>query len=252
LRLVEFVANSRLTAGKNLWEAWVMDRQVDGRVKINRWLLAAIACVALTADASLAAGRHGKSTPRSGGAVSHEVTAGDHAPKSETGAAGVEPVHDAARPGGKPDASAHGIDLVRHDDGYINLRRRATRSTLIAAKTKLPIGLPVVVAPHPPSPPGAAGEPLKNSTGVNTVATKPNPVHTGPAPVVPVNAGLAKNSVGLSVSDKHPSAIHVTATGGTAPVTGINGTTMGHHPGIGGIGGPAKERSATSGSSFHK
>jgi hypothetical protein len=249
--LVEFDANSMLTAGKNLWETWVMDRQVDGRVKINRWFLAAIACVALTADASFAAGRHGKSTPRTGGAASHEVTAGDHAPKSETGAAGVEPVHDATRSGGKPDTSAHGIDLVRHDDGYINLRRRATRSTLIAAKKKLAIVPTVVVAPHPPSPTGAAVEPAKNSTG-NAVVTKPNPVHTGPAPVVPVNAGLAKNSLGLSVNDKHPSAIHVTATNATAPVTGINGTTMGHHPGVGGIGGPAKERSATSGSSFHK
>jgi hypothetical protein len=229
-----------------------MDRQVDGRVKINRWLLAAIACVALTADASLAAGRHGKSTPRSGGAVSHEVTAGDRAAKGGTGEAGVEPGHDATRSGGKPDASARGIDLVRHDDGYINLRRRATRSTLIGAKTKLPIAPTVAVTPHPPSPTGAAAEPAKNSTGANAVVTKPNPVHTGPAPVVPVNAGLAKNSVGLSVNDKHPSAIHVTATGATAPVTGINGTTMGHHPGIGGIGGPAKERSATSGSSFHK
>jgi hypothetical protein len=77
-------------------------------------------------------------------------------------------------------------------------------------------------------------------------------IHTGPAPVVPVNAGLAKNSLGVSVNDKHPSAIHVTATNATAPVTGINGTTMGHHPGVGGIGGPAKERSAIGGSAFHK
>jgi hypothetical protein len=229
-----------------------MDRQVDGRVKINRWLFAAIAFVALTADASLAAGRHGKSAPRSGAAVSHDATVSDPALKSGTGEAATESGRDATRSGSKPDAAAHGIDLVRHDDGYINLRRRATRPSLIAAKKKLSIVPTVAVTPHPPSPAGAAVEPAKNSTGANAVVTKPNPVHTGPAPVVPVNAGLAKNSVGLSVSDKHPSAIHVTATGATAPVTGINGTTMGHHPGIGGIGGPAKERSATSGSSFHK
>jgi hypothetical protein len=249
--LVEFVANSKLTAGKNRWEAWVMDRQVDGRVKINRWLLAAIACVTLTADASLAAGRHGKSAPRSGAAVSHEATVGDPAPKSGTGAATTESGRDATRSGSTPDAEVHGIDLVRHDDGYINLRRRATRSTLIAAKKKLPIVPPVAVTAHPLSPTGAAAEPLRNSAGVNAVVAKPNPVHTGPVPVVPVNAGLAKNSLGLSVNDKNPSAIHVTATGVPAPVTGINGTTMGH-AGVSGIGGPAKDRSAIGGSSFRK
>jgi hypothetical protein len=68
---------------------------------------------------------------------------------------------------------------------------------------------------------------------------------------VPVNAGLAKNSLGVSVNDKHPSPIHLTATGVTAPVTGINGTTLGH-AGVNGIGGPAKERSAIGGSAFHK
>jgi hypothetical protein len=45
--------------------------------------------------------------------------------------------------------------------------------------------------------------------------------------------------------------VHVTATGAVAPVTGINGTTMGH-AGVGGIGGPAKDRSAIGGSTYRR
>jgi hypothetical protein len=214
----------------------VMDRQV-------KIFLAVIACVALTADASLAAGRHGKHTPPSGKAVSHGETANDHPAKSE------EPTSKPTREGDKSAAGEHGIDLVRHDDGYINLHRRATRSSLIAAKKKLAVVPPVVVMPHPPLPADATKvEPVRNSAGVTApVIKKTEPIHT--APDLPVNPGLAKNSVGVGINEIHRPQVHVTATGTTAPVPGINGTTFGHG---GGIGGPAKDRSAINGSSFHK
>jgi hypothetical protein len=62
-------------------------------------------------------------------------------------------------------------------------------------------------------------------------------------PGMPVRTGLAKNSLGITVNEiRHPET-HVTATGVVAPITGIDGTTMGHANGM--IGGPAKHRSGT-------
>jgi hypothetical protein len=220
----------------------VMDRQV-------KIFLAAIACVALTADASVAAGRHGhgsKSAPQTSKAVPHEETAGDHPAKSETG---EQPVRNPTRESDKSGKPEH-IDLVRHDDGYINLRRRATRPSLVAAKKKLQIVPPVAVTSHPSVPAGATVEPVRNSAGVTVPAVKkPDPIAA--VPEVAAKPGLAKNSVGLSVNEIHRPEVHVTATGAVVPVTGINGTTMGH-AGVGGIGGPAKDRSAIGGSTYHK
>jgi hypothetical protein len=221
----------------------VMDRQV-------KIFLAAIACVALTADASVAAGRHGhgsKSAPQTSKAVPHEETAGDHPAKSETG---EQPVRNPTRESDKSGKAEHDIDLVRHDDGYINLRRRATRPSLVAAKKKLQIVPPVAVTSHPSVPAGATVEPVRNSAGVTVPAVKkPDPIAA--VPEVAAKPGLAKNSVGLSVNEIHRPEVHVTATGAVVPVTGINGTTMGH-AGVGGIGGPAKDRSAIGGSTYHK
>jgi hypothetical protein len=222
---------------------------MDRQLRINRWFLAVIACVALTADASLAAGRHGhgsKSAPQTSKAVPHEETAGDHPAKSETG---EDPVRNPTRESDKSGKPEH-IDLVRHDDGYINLRRRATRSSLIAAKKKLPIIAPVAVAPHLPLPAGATVEPVRNSAGVTATAVKkPDPIAA--VPEVTAKPGLAKNNLGLSVNEIRRPEVHVTATGAVAPVTGINGTTMGH-AGVGGIGGPAKDRSAIGGSTYRR
>jgi hypothetical protein len=68
---------------------------------------------------------------------------------------------------------------------------------------------------------------------------------------VTAKPGLAKNNLGLSVNEIRRPEVHVTATGAVAPVTGINGTTMGH-AGVGGIGGPAKDRSAIGGSTYRR
>ncbi len=144
------------------------------------------------------------------------------------------------------------------DDGYANLRRRATRSSLVAAgqKKKLQAVPPVAVTPHQLSPARVPAEPLRNSAGiafpVSTGVGKPDSIRTMPG--VPANTGLAKNSVGMSLGEIyrpeiHRPETHLAATGMMAPVTGINGTTMGH-AGAGGIGGPAKDRSAINGSAL--
>jgi hypothetical protein len=88
---------------------------------------------------------------------------------------------------------------------------------------------------------------LRNSAGVALPLStgKPDSMHT-----VPGVTGLAKNSLGISVNEIRRPTTHLTATSSMAPVTGINGTTMGH-AGVGGVGGPAKDRSGINGSAFH-
>jgi hypothetical protein len=166
------------------------------------------------------------------------------APATASGRTGIESGSKAPGKGGKSAGAALGIDLVRPDDGYINLRGRATRSSPIAAgqTKKLQIAPPVAVKPHPASPAGASVEPLRNSTGVGL------PLHT--APRMPVTTGLAKNSIGLSVNEIQRPKTRITATGALAPVIGINGTNIGR-AGVGGVGGPAKNRSGINGSAFH-
>jgi hypothetical protein len=63
--------------------------------------------------------------------------------------------------GGKP--AARGIDLIRPDDGYTNLRRRATRSSLVATgqKKKLQVVPPVAVTSRQLSPARTPAEPLR-------------------------------------------------------------------------------------------
>jgi hypothetical protein len=150
-------------------------------------------------------------------------------------------------------SAPHGIDLIRPDDGYASLRRRATRSSLVATgqTKKLQVVPPVAVTPHQLSPASTSAERQRNSAGVTLPAStsvgKPDSIHTLPS--VSVNTGLARNSVGTSPGEIHRPEIHLTATGAMAPVTGINGTTMGHI-GAGGIGGPAKDRSVINGSAL--
>jgi hypothetical protein len=268
---------------------------MNRQAKTKRWILAAAACAVLAADASTAAEHAGKSAPKSGEAVSHqESLPAGHLP--EPGAAANKTGADTAgrnsglagnrndagnlaiRPsvastangrsakggtsetgiefGGK--SAARGIDLIRPDDGYANLRRRATRSSLVATgqKKKLQLVPPVAVTPHQLSPARTPAEPPRNSAGVafpvSTGVGKPDSIRTIPGG--PVDTGLAKNSVGMSLGEIHRPEIHrpethLAATGMMAPVTGINGTTMGH-AGAGGVGGPAKDRSAINGSAL--
>jgi hypothetical protein len=249
---------------------WEMDR----RMTPNWWLLAVIACTALAADPSLAAWR-GRPAPQLFHGVtqdahsSHEVAspasqltnpvvtdiktdvdrAGSNSVHSEPSAA-----HSPTSVSGKSAGTPHLIDLVRADDGYANLRRRAARPSLISAgqKKKPQIVTPVAVVPPPPSPAGAT-ERARNSAGMPMPA-KIN--FLGPDAVravtnEPANAGPAKNSLGLTVNHTQRNNPHVTAASTTAPVMGINGSSMGH-VGTAGIGGPAKERSAIGGSSFRR
>jgi hypothetical protein len=109
---------------------------MESHVKTCRSILAAVAFAALATTAGMAQHGEGKAAPKSGGGPSHEGRAA-----GGTGKTGA----------------AHGIDLVRPDDGYASLRRRATRSSLIAngpkkSPTIVPPGNAVV---HQPAlPPG--------------------------------------------------------------------------------------------------
>jgi hypothetical protein len=185
-----------------------------------------------------------------------KANAGDAAGGADTGASKASPTGPGDH-GGKTDSKSAGpIDLTRPDDGYGNLRRRAIRPSLIAAQKKLQTVAPATTAPHPPA--SATVEHPRNATGAAVPAVptepgfgaaRPEPAHTGPTPAL----GAAKNNLGLSPTAGHPTQVHVATTPAPPkpPVAGINGTSL--HPANAGIGGPAKDRSATAGSSYrHK
>jgi hypothetical protein len=257
------------------------------RAKTNRWILVVAACAVLATNASIAAEGAGKSAPNSGEAISHHEgsPAGSLPdPGAAANRAGADTVgHNSARAENRGDAgnlaarpsaastasgrsskggagetgtesggksAGRGIDLIRPDDGYAGLRRRATRSSLIVAgqTKKLLVVPPIVVTAHPASPAGPPVEARRNSAGVALPVGggvgRPDSAH-----IIPLNTGLTKNSVGMGLGEIHRPEIHLTATGTMAPATGINGTTMGHAR-VGGIGGPAKNQSATNGSAL--
>jgi hypothetical protein len=288
LRSLEFVATSVVAA----LETWVMDRQVKTNrwffAVVACAALAAGASFAAEREGSNPAPKSGETTatqegsgrlPDAGVAASKagadtggqnsglagnrndavNAAARPSAPGVATGRAtrgGVgEAGPKAANAGGKSAAAPRGIDLVRPDDGYASrgLRRRATRSSLIAAgqKKKLQIVPTVAATSRPPSPASAALESLRNSAGVAMPAHyssgKADSIHTAPA-----STAIAKNSLGMNITALHPPETHPKVTGPMPVVAGISGTTMGH-AGLGGIGGPAKDRSGISGSGFrHK
>jgi hypothetical protein len=246
---------------------------MDRQAKTKRWILAAAACAVLAADASIAAER-ADTAPKSGEAVSHqESLPAGHVPdggaaanktgtdtagqssglaghRNDTGSLAARPsiastANGRSAKGGTGEA---GIDLIRPDDGYANLHRRAPRSSLVAAgqKKKLP---PVAVTPHQLSSARIPAEPLRNSAGAAFPISTGIPDSIRTIPGGPVSTGLARNSVGVSPADIHRPDIHLAATSMMPPVTGINGTTMGH-AGAGGVGGPAKDRSAINGSAL--
>jgi hypothetical protein len=251
---------------------------------INRWFFAAVACAALAASASIAAERKGSTVPKSGETVSHQEglpaaglpdpgalntrstnPAGQNSDLSENrndpGDVAVRPSAPATANGrggiesGGKTAVKGGIDLVRPDDGYGNpgLRRRATRSSLIAlSQKKKPQILPPVVVPvHLPTFSAAPIERPRNSAGValpvGTGIAKPDSLHT--AAGLPANTGLASNSLGISTNETHRAGIHVMTSSPTPAFTGINGTNLGH-AGASGIGGPAKVQTGINGSAL--
>jgi hypothetical protein len=188
---------------------------MESHVKTCRTILAAVAFAALATTASMAQHSEGKAAQKSGGGANHEGPAAGGA--------------------GKTDAAAHGgINLVAPDNGYAGLRRRATRSSLIANGSKkgptvVPSGNAVV---HPPaSPPGMRAEHARNAIGVTA------PTSTGiQSPAIPhpmsgsaVIGSAAKTSIGANVGEirhepPHPAPIAAVPNHST----GLNGTAMGH------------------------
>jgi hypothetical protein len=239
---------------------------INRRLRNNRWLVVVVACATLAAGASFAEERGGKSDeaapsgrPSDSGGAANKAVQVDRTLALPEIAAMPEALPCALRPPmaeplgverrakavldrryghrGKATAAPGGIDLIRPDDGYSNLRRRTARSSPIAAGQKSPpIVSTVTVVPHPRSLVPALGEPVRNSTGVTIARTTPGPAKTDSNHTVPGAPG------GIGISKTHITAM--------APVTGINGTNI-RHAGAGGVGGPKKDLSGINGSAFH-
>jgi hypothetical protein len=265
-------------------------------VNTYRTILAAVAAAALAGNASLAQHAGGKSAPGHG-AAHHQGSAtasegvaspGKIAPSSaseiETGAgrsslpatvngvankkSGGEVGRDAGpkAPGsvGKTGAAVRGIDLVRPDGGNASLRRRATRSSLIAdAPKKVPtIVPPANIAVHAPiSLPAVAA---KNAIGVTAPGTGvQNPAVAHPSTGVTVNGNaangyVAKTSIGGNAGEvRHENPPPVPKSpvplSGAIHATGLSGTTMGH-PAVNAaaLGGPAHNVSGIGGASIRQ
>jgi hypothetical protein len=258
---------------------------MESRVNTCRTILAALAVAVLAGNASLAQHAGGKSAPGHG-AAHHQssapasegvANAGKIAPNPageiETGASrsslparvngiankkgGGDVGHDAGPKAsgtvGKAGAVVPGIDLVRPDGGNASLRRRATRSSLIAnAAKKLPtIVPPGNIAVHAPISLPAA----KNAIGVTT----PSPGIQNLAVAHPstgvngitANGYVAKTSIGGNAGEfRHENPPAVPASG-AIHATGLSGTTMGH-PAVNAaaLGGPAHNVSGIGGASI--
>ena len=230
-------------------------------------IVAALACVTLATGPGLAAGRHAPHHPgqpaaqgagQAGGASTSNGQAkpegGNAAGRIDTTAEKTTPKEPADRGKTTDSKSAGPIDLTRPDDGYANLRRRAARTSLIAAQKRPPVPAPTVPTAHPPA--AAATEHARNAAGAAVPAppalsaavgaARPAPVHPELVPTL----GGAKNNLGLSTTGVHPAPVHVATTPAAPrpPVIGINGTSL--HPTGAGIGGPARDRSAIGGSLY--
>jgi hypothetical protein len=230
-------------------------------------IVATLACVAFAAGPGLAAGRHAPhhtSQPAAQGAGQAGGVSTSVGPAKPEGSNGGGPVDTTAakttpkepNDRGKTTVikSAGPIDLTRPDDGYANLRRRAARTSLIAAQKKPLVVAPVAATLHPPA--AATAEHTRNAAGAVVPAlptlpaaggaARPEPAHAETAPAL----GGAKNNLGLGTTALHPAPVHIATTPALPkpPVGGINGTTL--HQGAPGIGGPAKDHSAIGGSSY--
>jgi hypothetical protein len=268
---------------------------MESRVNTCRTILAAAAVAALAGNASLAQHGGGKSAPGHG-AAHHQGSApgasegvaipGKIAPipasEIETGAGrpslpatvnggankkgGGEVGHDAGLKASgavaKTGAAVRGIDLVRPDGGYASLRRRATRSSLIANAAKK---VPTIVAPgniavHAPiSLPAVAA---KNAIGVTAPSTGiQNLAVAHPSMGVTVNGNtatgyVAKTSIGGNAGEvRHENLPPVPKSpvplSGAIHATGLSGTTMGHPTvNAAALGGPAHNVSGIGGASI--
>lgn len=263
-------------------------------MRTYRSILAAVAFAALATTASLAQHGGGKSAPESGKGAAHhqnsrtagtsetaagpadktepshtteseknarrpaarvEVSGG--AAKKDVGEVGIDAGRKASGAVDKRGAGVHGIDLVRPDDGYVSLRRRATRSLLIATgKKKNPtiVPLPNLVVRPPISPPSAPAAFPRNAIGVAaTMSTgTQNLGVTHPSSGVTVDWNVAKTSIGINAIEirhesQHPSPI-VSASN---HLTGLNGTQMGRpNTSPAALGGPAHSVSGIGGASI--
>jgi hypothetical protein len=260
---------------------------MESRVKTSRLLFAAVAFATLATTTSLA--RHGAGKPASlPGAAHHESagppittvpatnTAGDTPPsltsESETkiGRAalptmisgrgtGGETGNDAGSKASHSFASSHGIDLLRPDGGYASpgLRRRATRSSLIAKSEKRnpTIATPGNLVVHPPtSPPGAPAQFARSAIGVIIPGTSiQNLGVIRQSSGVLVNANAAKTSIGGNAGEiRHENPHPAAMAGASLNSTGLNGAAMGHptsSPAT--LGGPAHIASGIGGAIIH-
>jgi hypothetical protein len=258
---------------------------MESRVNTCRTIFAAAAVAALTGNASLAAPGHGaahhhSSAPGASEGVANPVKiAPNPASEIETSAGrsalpatvnavankkgGGEVGHDAGPKAsgtvGKTGAAVRGIDLVRPDGGNASLRRRATRSSLIAnAPKKVPTIAPHGVPPgnivvHAPiSLPAVA---TKNAIGVTAPSTGiQNPAVAHPSTGVAVNGNtgyVAKTSIGGNAGEVRRENPPLVPMSGAIHATGLSGTTMGHPTvNAAALGGPAHNVSGIGGASI--
>jgi hypothetical protein len=247
---------------------------MEGRVNTYRTILAAVAAAALAGNASLAqhaGGKSGKIAPSSAseietgaGRSSLPATVNGVANKKSGGEVGRDAGPKAPGSVGKTGAAVRGIDLVRPDGGNASLRRRATRSSLIAdAPKKVPtIVPPANIAVHAPiSLPAVAA---KNAIGVTAPGTGvQNPAVAHPSTGVTVNGNaangyVAKTSIGGNAGEvRHENPPPVPKSpvplSGAIHATGLSGTTMGH-PAVNAaaLGGPAHNVSGIGGASIRQ
>jgi hypothetical protein len=198
---------------------------MESHVKTCRTILTAVAFVALATNAGMAQHREGKAAQKSGGGASNEGPASGDAGKTGT---------------------AHGINLVTPDNGYASLRRRATRSSLIANGPKKG---PTIVAPgnpvvHPPAlPPGAPAEHARNAIGIAAPAATgiQGPGISHPVSGAATVGSVAKTSIGADVGEvRHETPHPVPIAAVSNHSTGLNGTAMGRPTtGAATLGGPS-------------
>jgi hypothetical protein len=266
---------------------------MEGPVKTCRTILAAAAVIALAGNASLAEHGGGKSAPGHGAAHHQssapgaaegaanpgkgapnptgevEKSAGRSAPPATIiGVAnkkgGGEVGHDFGpkMPStfGKTGAAVHGIDLVRPDDGYANLRRRAMRSTLIAnAPKKIPTTVPAgsTIVHAPTSSPVVSAGVARNAIGVTAPSAGiQNLAVTHPSLGVAVNGSVAngnvaKTSIGGNAGEVRHESAHPVPIAGAIHPTGLSGSMMGHLAvNAAALGGPAQIVSGIGGKSI--
>jgi hypothetical protein len=257
---------------------------MEGRVKTFRLLFAIVAFAALATTTSLAQHVGRRPAPASGHSAAHREGFGPavtfepaanppgNIPPSFTGAAsfngsgtkieGEERGKDTrgkiSGAIGRTGAALYGIDLVRPDDGYASpgLRRRATRSSLIAKSAKR---TPTIVPPgnvvvHPPtSLPSARVEFARSAIGVTLPTINiQNLSIVLPSSGTAVNGAAAKTSIGGNANEiRHENQHSVAIAGSSIHSTSLNGSAMGRPTaGPADIGGPSHAVTGIGGASI--